>query len=163
MAIPSALAQALAANQKMVSSAERSEYAETKEIWAQNSGSVAEAHPRADQLMSFGVSSALMFGAYNLGPGATAGFRQYLTQSDSVQKWQLAPTTRKLNSIGDVLSAETGKDALRHIRAFGLQGLSEFTNLDYDTKANFWYSGLKKVEQSGLELPIFDNVIKLFK
>lgn len=162
MAIPSALAQALAANQKMVSSAERSQYAETKEIWAQNSGSVAEEHPRASQLMSFGVSSALMFGAYNLGPGAVSGLRQYLTQSDSVQKWQLAPTSKKLNTIGDVLSADTGKDALKHIRAFGLQGLTDLTNLDYDTKANFWYSGLKKVEQSGLELPIFDNVIKLF-
>lgn len=161
--IPPEIANAMAQNQPLVESAERSQYSEIRESWAYSPGSIAEKNPAAMQAMSFGIKSAMAFGVYKYAPGVVQGVYESMGGASSVHSWQLGGNYSNVKNVGDVFKLDTGKEALKSIRAFSFNGVKGgFSDLDFSNNTNFWYSGLKKVEQSGLELPIFDNVIKLF-
>ena len=160
MGIPTAITEAIAANQPLIASNEQSQYSKSKETWAEDSGPAGEKTTAADQIISFGTKSAAIFAAYHAMPNVAAGLRQNL-QSTQV-KYQNNGNQRNIKTVGDVFSLETGKDAMRAIRSMGLNAGIGLLDLDYQNEVNFWYSGLKKVEDTGLNLPIFDNVIKLF-
>jgi hypothetical protein len=161
--IPPEIANAMAQNQPLVDSAERSQYSETRERWAYSPGAIAERNPAAMQAMSFGIKSAMAFGVYKYAPGVVQGIHDSMGGSSSVHSWQMGGSYNNVKTVGDVFKLDTGKEALKSIRAFTFNGAKGgISDLDFSSNANFWYSGLKKVEQSGLELPIFDNVIKLF-
>ena len=168
MALPNALAQAMAMHQSLVPSAERSQYAEHKQTWAPSSGAAGEDITTADQIASFGKNATLAFAAYHAGPNVLEYINRNLNQSTTIQNWHLDRGAFNATSVGDVLSINTGREALKRIRSNTLLNLSELTNIDFRdqadnmNRANAWYSGLKKIEQSGLDLPIFDNVLKLF-
>lgn len=168
MALPSAITQAMAQNQPLIPSAERSQYSEVKEVWGQSTGSLSEEHPLSSQVASFGVSAGAAFATYKLAPDLLKSFQKNLPMDQngydpvSIQKWMLQGSHTNINKVGDVLNLENGKNALKEIRKLTVNSLFDALNLDHSSDANFWYSGLKKIEQSGLNLPIFDNVVKLF-
>jgi hypothetical protein len=163
MPLPSAISEQLAIYQDLNPSVERSEYAETKEIWAEGSGQTGQELTAADQLTSFGTKTALAYGAYKFAPSGLNAVNQ-LTNQTRFQKWALSGDVQ-INSIADVFKIRTGKEAMKTIRSHLFKNFKETINITYDGDVNnYWYSGLKKLEQRGLgtELSIFDNVVKLF-
>ena len=178
MALPTAIQAAIAQNQPLTPSSERSKYSEAKETWATSSGVAAQELTGADQWSSFGVAVGLAFGAYHAVPTALEYLNRNLNQSSRIQNWQLNNGTFNATTVGQALSVDNGKQALKRIRANTLQDATESLNLDYSSKANFWYSGLKRIEQAGtgvdipgvssatrrmgINMPLFDNVVKMF-
>ena len=83
-------------------------------------------------------------------------------KSTKFQKWQLSGKFDHVNKVSDVFSLRTGKEAMKTLRAVTFRATQELMNIrSSDDPQSFWYAGIKKVEQSGLNLPIFDNVVKL--
>lgn len=156
MALPSAIAT------QMANSAERSRYSETKEVWREDSGTAGEENPGRAQTTQFVQNAALGYGVYKFAPSLTQNAHSLL-RSQSVQSWGLRGDAQ-IDTVGDVLKLSTGKSALKTLRAVLFNNALENTNLDYSDTANFWYSGLKKIEErgTGLGLPIFDDVLAMF-
>jgi hypothetical protein len=145
----------------LVDSAERSKYSEAQDVWAESSEGKGEQLSTSEQIATFGVKSAAAYLVYNNAPHVAKGVNEILT-STRFQKWAMR-TDHDVKTIGDVFKLKTGKTALTNIRAALLGGATNLSASDNYTKtSNFWYSGLSKVQQEGVGLPIFDNVIKLF-
>lgn len=162
MALPTYLSQQLALNQPLVDSAERSKYSEAQDVWAESSEAAGEEIPTSAQLASFGVKSAVAYLVYNTAPHLAEGAHDILT-SRKFQRWSMR-TENHIKEVGDVFKLRTGKNAIKNVRAALINKATDFTALGVETSdpGKFWYSGLTKLQQQGLGLPIFDNVIKLF-
>lgn len=158
MAIPTAIADLLAKNHPLVPSAERSQYSETREIWSYNSGTSGEENPATSQVASAIPKIAGGFAAYYALPGVANLINDKL-QSTNATSYSFSHITR----IKDFFSRETASESLRWAEHTAhTQGRNILGNLDYSSPENFWYSGLKHVEQTGLNLPLMDSVVSLF-
>jgi hypothetical protein len=162
MPLPNAIAEQLAEYHDLTQSVERSQYSEDKQTWAESSGAAGEEVTAADQALNLAMKTAAGGLVFYMGPSAIRGAGE-LSKSTKFQKWQLSGSFSHVNKVSDVFNLKTGKEAMKTLRAVTFRATQELMNIrSSDDPQSFWYAGIKKVEQSGLNLPIFDNVVKLF-
>jgi hypothetical protein len=162
MALPNVIAEQLAQYHDLSQSVERSQYSEDKQTWAEGSGNAGQEITLADQALDLAMKSAAGGLVFFMGPSAIRGAGE-LSRSTKFQSWQLSGSFSHVNKVSDVFNLKTGKEAMKTLRAVTFRASQELMNItSSDDPQSFWYAGIKKVEQSGLDLPIFDNVVKLF-
>lgn len=149
----------------LLPSAEKTRYNEHAEKWAPSSGALTEETTAAQQIGSLAVNAGLTYGAYKYLPRIANSISGAINNSTYINEIVDKGPSGSERTIKDVLNIDNGKRALKEIRknAFTNVGAT-LSELDYSTEQNFWYSGLTRVGQegTGLGLPIFDDVIKLF-
>lgn len=163
MPIPTFLAQQIGVAQPLITASEESET--QGEIWAPDGGADAQERTFTDEVVSAAVKGGAAYGLY-VGAPTVAGSVRDGMRSDTFQRWALRPGDEGINTVGDSLSLRGASFHARRIRANLANALTSGLTVSnpqaYEDSATFWYTGLKKVEQSGFGLPIIDNVIKLF-